>query len=171
MRVVIVPSTLALLPQYASVDDPIPELRAAVLAARDWLLEPGPVGGVAGTPGGIKVARHLVGDPDDAVPGLLVVAGGSATRSVKAPGSFDERAEAFDAQLGKALADGDLAALGSVDLDLAAELWAGDDAMVLAALGRRLGRTSRVESVQVDYDAAPYGVQYWVVRWELGALP
>jgi dihydropteroate synthase len=30
MRVVIVPSTLALLPKYASIDDPIPELRRAV---------------------------------------------------------------------------------------------------------------------------------------------
>lgn len=166
MRLVIVPPTLALLPEYASLDDPIADLRAAVAAATEWLLEPGPVGGVAGSAAGTKVARHLVGDPDDAVPGLLVVAGGSATRTEKAPGSFDDRAEAYDAALGKALAGGDLEALASLDLELAAELWAGDDALVLAALGRRLARSTRVTSVQVDYDDAPYGVQYWVVRWE-----
>jgi hypothetical protein len=165
MKIVIVPSTLALLPQYASLSDPIPELRAAVRAATDWVLEDGPVGGVAGTPAGLKVAHHLVGDPADAVPGLLVAAGGSAMRTDKAPGAFDERAEAYDAGIGKALAAGDLEALAGIDLALAEELWAGDDAMVLAALGSRLARTTKVLEVQVDYDDAPYGVQYWVVRW------
>lgn len=166
MRVVIVPSTLALLPEYASIDDPVPELRAAVRAATDWLLETGPVSGVAGSASGTKVARHLVGDPENAVPGLLVAAGGSAKRSEKAPGAFDERAEGYDASIGKALASGDLDALASIDHALAEELWAGDDALTLAALGRRLARTVRVTDVQVDYDDAPYGVQYWVVRWQ-----
>lgn len=170
MRVVIVPPALALLPSYASLDDPVADLRAAVDAAVAWLLETGPVVGIGGSSAGEQVARHLVGDPSDAVPGLLVVAGGSAMRTEKAPGAFDERAEAFDALLGKALADGDLAALESLDLDLAGELWAGDDALVLAALGRRLTRSgTRVTDVRVDYDDAPYGVQYWVVRWECGS--
>jgi hypothetical protein len=167
VRIVIVPPALALLPEYASIDDPVAELRAAVGAATDWLLETGPVVGIAGNAAGQKVARHLVGDPDEAVPGLLVVAGGSAKRTEKAPGAFDERAEAFDSALGKALAAGDLEALAAIDLDLAAELWAGDDALVLAALGRRLLRGgTRVAAVQVDFDDAPYGVQYWVVRYE-----
>jgi len=167
MRVVIVPSTLALLPAYASREDPVAELRTAVDGAVGWLQETGPVVGVAGSPAGQRVVDHLVGDPADAVPGLLVAAGGSAMRTEKAPGAFDERAEAFDAGVGKALAAGDLDALATIDLALAAELWAGDDAMVLASLGRRLGRSgTRVTDVQVDYDDAPYGVQYWVVRWQ-----
>ncbi len=167
MRVVIVPSTLALLPAYSSIEDPVAELRAAVAAAVAWAQETGPVVGVAGSPAGQQVVDLLVGDPADAVPGLLVAAGGSAMRTEKAPGAFDERAEAFDAAVGKALAAGDLAALESIDLALATELWAGDDALVLAALGRRLARSgTRVVDVQVDFDDAPYGVQYWVVRWE-----
>lgn len=167
MRVVVVPSTLALLPAYASLDDPVADLRAAVDAAVAWAQEPGPVVGVAGSPAGQRVIDHLVGAPTDAVPGLLVAAGGSAMRTEKAPGAFDERAEAFDAGVGTALATGDLDALATIDLTLAAELWAGDDALALASLGRRLSRNgTRVTEVQVDYDAAPYGVQYWVVRWQ-----
>lgn len=166
MRVVIVPSTLALLPQYASLDDPIAELRAAVHAATAWLLETGPVSGVAGSTAGQRVVRHLVGDPADPVPGLLVAAGGSAMRSDKAPGAFDDRAEGYDAAIGAALAAGDLGALGSIDHALAEDLWTGDDALALSALGRRLARTVRVTDAQVDYDDAPYGVQYWVVRWQ-----
>ncbi len=88
--------------------------------------------------------------------GLLVVANGSATRTEKAPGFFDERAEGFDAALGAALRAGDLT---GVDLSLAEELWAD-----VAQLDELAGL--RATSVQVDYDDAPYGVQYWVVRWE-----
>lgn len=166
MRVVVVPSTLALLPRYAGIEDPVPELRAAVRAAVGWVLEDGPVAGVAGSASGQRVVDHLLGGVEPAVPGLLIAANGSAMRTEKAPGHYDERAEAFDAAIGKALAAGDPAALGQIDLGLAAELWAGDDAATLAALGRRLAGTARVEKVQVDYDDAPYGVQYWVVRWQ-----
>lgn len=166
MRVVIVPAALALLPQYASIDDPVADLRAAATAATGWLLATGPVVGVAGSAAGHRVAQHLVGEPDDTVPGLLVVAGGSARRTEKAPGAFDARAEGFDARVGTALAAGDLEALAATDLELATDLWAGDDALVLAALGRRLARSTRVLDVQVDYDDAPHGVQYWVVRWQ-----
>ncbi len=166
MRVVIVPSTLALLPEYASLDDPVAELRAAVRAATDWLLETGPVVGVAGSAAGSRVVRHLLGAPTDPVPGLLVAAGGSAMRTEKAPGAFDDRAEGYDARVGTALATGDLDALAALDTTMAGELWAGDDALALVALGRRLARTTRVTDVQVDYDDAPYGVQYWVVRWQ-----
>ena len=76
-------------------------------------------------------------------------------RTEKAPGHFDERAESFDAALGASLRAGQPA----VDVDLARELWASVDAIVeLAELGD-LGPG------QVDYDGAPYGVQYWVMRW------
>jgi hypothetical protein len=167
MRVVVVPSALALLPRYASVEDPIADLRDAVRAAVDWLTADGPVSGIAGSASGQRVVDHLLGAAAATVPGLLVAANGSARRAEKAPGHFDERSESFDRALGTALANGDLDALATIDLDLAAELWAGDDAAALAALGRRLGRSSRVGTVSVDYDDAPYGVQYWVVRWQL----
>ncbi len=122
-----IPGVLALRPEYASIEDPVAELRVAVREAIDWL-----------------------GD------GLLVVANGSAMRTEKAPGFFDERAEDFDAALGAALRAGDLA---GVDLSLADELWAD-----VAQLDKLAGLTAT--RVQVDYDDAPYGVQYWVVRWE-----
>jgi hypothetical protein len=163
MRVVIVPSTLALLPKYASIDDPIPELRRAVEDAVTWLLEDGPAAELAAWPGARRIASHLLGEHlrDDGA-GLLVVANGSATRTEKAPGHFDERAAAFDAAIGKALADGDPGALAGIDLDLADELWALPDTDVLRTLADRI---PSVAEVQVDYDDAPYGVQYWVVRW------
>ena len=37
MRIVVVPSTLALLPEYAGLEDPVPDLRAAVRDAVAWL--------------------------------------------------------------------------------------------------------------------------------------
>jgi hypothetical protein len=178
MRVVIVPSTLALLPEYASIDDPVPELRRAVRAAVDWLVADGPATALADSPGARRIAAHLLGPGGraesvsersvesrsvDTAAGLLVVANGSATRTEKAPGHFDDRAAAFDAAIGKALADGDPAALAGIDLALADELWALPDADVLRSLA---GRVGPVTDVQVDYDDAPYGVQYWVVRWQ-----
>jgi hypothetical protein len=165
MRVVVIPSTLALLPEYASVEDPIPELRAAVEAAVSWLLEDGPATAYVASPSARRIAVCLLGDRRGQGPGLLVVANGSATRTEKAPGHFDERAAAFDEAIGKALAAGDPAALAAIDLDLADELWALPDADVLRSLANRVGP---VTGVQVDYDDAPYGVQYWVVRWEVG---
>ena len=127
MRVVIVPGVLALRPEYASIDDPVADLRKAVDEATAWL-----------------------GD------GKLVVANGSAKRTEKAPGHVDERAEAFDEALGAALRAGDLAGL---DLSLADELWAD-----VAGLDALAGL--RATDVQVDYNDAPYGVQFWVVRWQ-----
>lgn len=169
MRVVIVPGTLALLPAYASIEDPIPDLRAAVHDAVAWLLEEREATELVASPGARRIAEHLLGpslvaEPvETRRPGLLVVANGSATRTERAPGHFDERAAAFDAAIGKALADGDPGALADIDLDLADELWALPDAHVLRSLADQVPRPT---SVQVDYDDAPYGVQYWVVRWQ-----
>lgn len=170
MRVVVVPSTLALLPEYSSIDDPVADLRSAVRAAVAWLVEDGPATVVAGTPSAERIGAHLLGSDVEPVEtprsGLLVVANGSATRSDKAPGHFDERAAAFDAALGKALALGDPALLPTLDEQLARELWAWPDADVLA---RVLRDVAPITSVQVDYDDAPFGVQYWVVRWQCGS--
>jgi aromatic ring-opening dioxygenase LigB subunit len=132
MRVLIVPGVLALRPEYASIEDPVADLRKAVAEATDWL-----------------------GD------GKLVTANGSAKRTEKAPGHFDDRAEPFDSALGAALRSGDLDALRGLDRALASELWADVDQLITLADG-----ISEVTSVEVDYDDAPYGVQYWVVRYE-----
>ena len=132
MKVVIVPGVPALRPEYASLSDPLPELRKAVQEAQGWLED-----------------------------GLLVVANGSAKRTEKAPGHFDERAEAFDATLGVALRAGDLDALRRIDRALADELWADVAQLITVA-----DDISDVTSVEVDYDDSPYGVQYWVVRWQ-----
>lgn len=160
MRVVVVPSTLALLPEYASLEDPVAELRAAVDTGVAWLLAEGPAAVRGATPAAKRIGAELLGDYRGSGPGLLVVANGTATRTEKAPGHLDDRAEAFDAVIGAALRSGDAAALGTLDLDLAAELWA-PDAPVLAGLA-----SFEVTTSEVDYDDAPYGVQYWVARWQ-----
>ena len=51
---------------------------------------------------------------------------------------------------------------GSLDAELGAELRASTDGFV--EMAERLG--SWGEPV-VDYDDDPFGVQYWVMRWEL----
>jgi hypothetical protein len=168
MRVVCVPGVLALLPQYASLDDPVADLRAAVRSAVAWLVEDGPAELAAATDGSRRVGRQLLGDRLDgsgARERLLVVANGSATRTEKAPGHFDERAAAFDAAIGKALADGDPAAFADIDTALADELWA--DVAAFRSLGSDVDLAGA--EVHVDYDDAPYGVQYWVVRWQCGS--
>ncbi|HET6166401.1 MAG TPA: hypothetical protein VFE07_06200 [Marmoricola sp.] len=162
---VIVPGTLALLQEYASIEDPVADLRRTVDDAVAWLVEEEPARFTCATPAAHRIAEQVLGDRFSADgPGLLVVANGSATRTEKAPGHFDERAAEFDAAIGTALAEGDPAALATIDLALADELWALPDADVLRTLGDRVGR---VTSAQVDHDDAPYGVQYWVVRWEV----
>lgn len=132
-RVVLVPGVLALRPEYASLTDPVPELRAAVTAALEW----------AG--------------PD----GLVVVANGSAKRTEKAPGYFDERAEGFDAALREALCEPSPEALRAVDRALAADLWAD-----VASLDTLADALDGARLVSMDYDDDPFGVQYWVMRWQ-----
>ncbi|MDP2775163.1 MAG: hypothetical protein Q8O61_16545 [Nocardioides sp.] len=162
-RVVLVPGTLALLPPYRGIEDPVADLRAACLEAVRWL---GADPRVVATDQGARVASYLTEvsrlaplAPQPPTGGVLVVANGSATRSEKAPGHLDERAVAFDEALRASLVAG---RLGDLDQDLARELWADVDGLV------RLGREVDLDpaSVQVDYDDDPYGVQYWVIRWE-----
>jgi len=236
-RIAVVPGVLALLPEYAAQQDPVPELRAACLAAVAWL-GPDPV--VLGDAQGKRVARALMSVVEEgrqarpsvveegrqarpsvveegrqarpsvveegrqAQPsvveegrqarpsvveegrqarlettdgtggfetgarapssttnaGYLVVANGTARRSRSSPGPYDDRARPFDDVLAKALVTPDPEALRALDPDLARELWASTGALTeLADL--LVGG----ESVTVDYDDAPYGVQYWVVRY------
>ncbi len=92
---------------------------------------------------------------------VLVVGNGSACRTEKAPGFLDERATAFDAHLFSRLRAADAAALARLDLTLASELQA--DVTALTRLAEVL--PAATYDAQVDYDADPFGVQYWVLRW------
>jgi len=95
---------------------------------------------------------------------LLVMAGGSARRSLKAPGYLDERAEARDAAIGAALAGGDADALASLDVHLGDELLApGTRALVV------LGEMTKGADVtaRLRWDGAPFGVGYWVADWTI----
>lgn len=156
-RAVLVPGVLALLPEYAGLEDPVADLRAACERAVGWLT--GDVT-VLASPQGRRVAEHLLatttrtGDE----PSYLAVANGSAKRTEKAPGHVDDRALAFDAALGEALATGRLA---EADLRLSEELWA--DTGAIAELARVLPPGL---PATVDLAADPFGVQYWVARWE-----
>ena len=60
-RVVLVPGVLALLPEYASLTDPVAELRAACLDAVAWLVEEGGPVTVVADAQGRRVAEHLLG--------------------------------------------------------------------------------------------------------------
>lgn len=171
MRIAVVPGALALLPEYAGLADPVAELRAAARAAVAWLGE-GPVRVVADAPdeidaargvtepAGLRIARALGAEPGESDERLLVVANGSACRGEKAPGHLDERSFAFDETIEQALAGGDAEALGAVDPALAGELLsAGVDGL------RGLAAHPPREAA-LDYADDPYGVRYWVARWE-----
>lgn len=161
--IALVPGVLALLPSYASLEDPVTDLRAACRAV---VADLGPrVRVVASGESGRRVGRHLVADAgaveDDTDPtGVLVVANGSAKRTPKAPGHLDDRAEVFDEDLRRALLEPLPAAIRAIDGALADELWA--DVGALPALADLLTPASRAD---VLLDDAPFGVQYWVVRW------
>lgn len=158
MRAVLVPGVLALLPEYAGLEDPVAELRASCLDAVAWL---GRDVQVLADPQGERVGTALlsaagVSTSSTTAPSYLVVGNGSAKRSEKAPGHLDERAHAFDAALGESLRSG----RPDVDTALAHELWASVEGIA------RLRDLGDLGPAQVDYDADPFGVQYWVMRWE-----
>jgi len=91
---------------------------------------------------------------------LLAMADLSATRSERAPGYLDRRAEGYDAAATLALARADRAGLAALDRGLAAELQVGG-AVVLALLAHVEGPWVG----EVRYAAAPYGVGYVVASW------
>ncbi|MFI0225950.1 class III extradiol dioxygenase subunit B-like domain-containing protein [Streptomyces lydicus] len=93
---------------------------------------------------------------------LLVMGDGSACRTVKAPGYFDERAEGFDAAAARALGTADLPALRALDATLAADLQASGRAcwQVLTGAAEDADLTGRLLR-----DEAPYGVGYFVATW------
>ena len=170
-RAALVPGTLALLPQYAGIEDPVAELRTACRRAVSWLVEAGPVIILADDQGR-RIGEHLVSEAGGSTRALrspsdlwesdvtvLAVGNGSACRTEQAPGHLDERAAVFDGGLGRCLREGRSEQLAALDRQLAHELWASVDAIV------ELAKVPDLSLVQVDYDDDPYGVQYWVVRW------
>jgi hypothetical protein len=99
---------------------------------------------------------------------LLCMGDGTARRTLRAPGWLDERAAGFDAAVTAALATGDCDALLGLDAQLADELLvAGRPAwQVLAGAGLTVGGRDRIEA-RIEYDDAPFGVQYTVATWRV----
>jgi hypothetical protein len=157
VRAALVPGALALLPEYAGLQDPVAELRTACLDAVGWL---GADVTVLAGPQGRRVAEHLLGSTTRtaAEASYLVVGNGSAKRRDTTPGYVDERAVPFDADLADRLRSGELS---GIDAALARELWAETE-----PIARLDGVLPPGCSCAVDYDDDPYGVQYWVMRWE-----
>jgi hypothetical protein len=96
---------------------------------------------------------------------LLVMADGSARRSLRAPGYLDVRAEPFDAEVGRAIRAGDLPALLALDDVLAAELMATGRPAWQVLAGAAGGRRP---SCVVRYEGAPFGVGYLVASLSVG---
>ncbi|HVT65688.1 MAG TPA: hypothetical protein VHD81_11075 [Mycobacteriales bacterium] len=141
--------------------DPRPRLPWS-LGIGDWLLDD------IGWTG----ARNYVGVSDDgsapsAASGdaLLVVGDGSARRTEKAPGHLDDRAEGFDASIAAAIRDGNVAALGGLDPELAADLLCAG-APVWRWVANAIGSATVTES-ELLADTAPYGVGYFTGWWRL----
>lgn len=166
--VALLPGVPALLPEHASLSDPVADLRAACRTAVGRIAGPGSAVRVVAGPQGLRVAEHLLeevaaratGDPSyDAV---LVVGNGSARRTEKAPGHLDDRAAAFDEALDRALRETDRVALRGVDRVLAGALLAEVDGFPdLADL------VPQGAVADVLYADDPFGVQYWVAVWDL----
>lgn len=97
---------------------------------------------------------------------VLVMADGTAKRSESAPGQVDDRAAIYDKVIAEALAEGDAAALAGLDLALARQLW-GVGVPALRSLGRSIDPVP-VAGARLGYDAAPFGVGYFVAEWDLG---
>jgi hypothetical protein len=121
----------------------------------------------------LGLGSRLADDP--ARLGLLVMGDGSARRSEHAPAHLHPGAEMFDSTVAKALRTADTTVLAGLDPDIADELRVAGRAawQVLAgATGRGAWRAKLL------YDAAPYGVGYFVATWrptgtgsQRGAVP
>jgi hypothetical protein len=90
---------------------------------------------------------------------LLVMADGSARRGRRAPGYLDERSAPFDAEVERAVRDGDLDALLAVDPVLARELMATGRPAWQVLAGAMAGSRPRTE---IRYAGDPFGVYYLV---------
>jgi hypothetical protein len=96
---------------------------------------------------------------------LLVMGDGSARRTNRSPGPFDERADAFDADVLRALTGPDPQALLDIDPEPADDLWvAGRPAWQVLAGALHASPVNWVRPIA--YSSAPLGVGYFVVQLE-----
>ncbi|MFB6725334.1 hypothetical protein ACFCV3_34465 [Kribbella sp. NPDC056345] len=138
------------------------------LAIGGWLLEQSKAAGLPRSyravdpvtaPAACLELGRGIGQGDQRV-GLLVMGDGAPRRSEHSPVHLHPLAEVFDSTVAKALAAADADVLAALDPELAAELQAAGRApwQVLAgALGELRG--------ELLYDAAPYGVGYFVASF------
>lgn len=113
-----------------------------------------------------ELGRRLAARADRVA--LLAVGDGSARRAPSAPGSFDPRAERFDAAVAGAFAAADPAALLRLDPALAEQLLAGGRAAWQVLAGAAAYRRWHG---QVHWAGAPYGVGYLAALWRGGEEP
>ncbi|MDF3143368.1 MULTISPECIES: class III extradiol dioxygenase subunit B-like domain-containing protein [unclassified Streptomyces] len=108
----------------------------------------------------IEVGRDIAARAERVA--MLVMGDASACRTLKAPGYLDERAAPFDASVARALGKADVAALRTLDTELARELKASGRApwQVLAGAAEEAGLSGALL-----YEDAPYGVGYLVATW------
>jgi hypothetical protein len=99
---------------------------------------------------------------------LLVMADGSACRTLKAPGYLDQRSAPFDAEIETAIRAGDLAALLSLDAGLARELMATGRPAWQVLAGAAQGVRADCE---IRYCDDPFGVLYLVASVRCTARP
>lgn len=93
---------------------------------------------------------------------VLVMADGSARRSLKAPGYLDERSHAYDDTVAAALESGDAARLAALDPQLGTELLASGAAL-WPEVGSTLGDAGW--NARLLFRDDPYGVSYFVGLW------
>lgn len=110
------------------------------------------------------LGRRLAADGAGGAVAWLVLGDGTTSRWARGPQPRDPRAAPFDADIARALADGDTTALAGLDATLAAELGARGRAawQVLAAAAE-----SGVRRAELRYEGAPFGVGYLVASWWL----
>jgi hypothetical protein len=152
-------------------DEPGPVELPLALTVGAWLLRDalgpgcGAIGYSIGPDGDENQSLSTWAVEPDADVALLVMGDGSARRSPSAPGYFDPRAEAFDAGVAVALRSGQ-GELLHIDPELGADLLASGPPAWDEAAWLLEGRSFDAELL---YDAAPYGVGYFVATWTLGA--
>lgn len=105
-----------------------------------------------------KLGAELAGG--DVRTALLVLGDGSARRGRRAPGHFDERAAAFDAEVERAVRAGDTQALLDLDAGLARDLMASGRPAWQVLAGALEGMASL--TAEVRYTGDPFGVTYLV---------
>lgn len=164
MRIVLVPAAPGLMPCEGLID-PFKDARTAALMALKEGIAGADSVAVLGSEGIAASLLHQTGYRGDLVNGpadlVVVSADGSATRTEKAPGFFDERAAEFDKVIETALSAGDAQALAKIDPELADELWCRG----VQAFHRMAALMPHPTSSAVTYADCPYGVAYWVATW------